>query len=345
MKKLVYSAIALAVTSTGALATDTDWSTLDQEIEALTTSSALDTTGPNVSGRIRTSYLNSSDLNLGGFEVNDVRFIVAGKRGDYGYKLQADFADSPVLLDAYIDFPLGGQVNGRFGQFKPGVSRSGLISSGKLFFIDRNVVGQLWNARTPGFMVSGAFDQIAWSITATNGSDGLADEYLLAGHVTFDLMGEGASDSEGAYGGTDDPSATAGIAFWDDGGVDNNSGTVLEFHGGTNVYSFGADIMDLDTGLVATNGSLTGMLGSASLAADSTPWSIQGTYMLQPDTWEIGLRYQDFDNSADENKLDLGVINYLDGHNLKWTFQYSSTTSDVAANEIDWLGLSLQIIF
>ena len=345
MKKLVYSALALSVTSAGAFASDTDWSTLDQEIEALTASTALDTTGPNVGGRIRTYYVNSSDLDLGDFVAKEARLHATGSRGDYSYKLQIDLASSSVLKDAYIDFPLGGQVKGRFGQFKPGLSRSGLVSSAKIFFIDRNIIGGLWSDRTPGFQLSGEFDQLGWWLTITDGSDAGGDEYLITGKVDFDLMGDGAASNEGAYGGTEAPSATAGIGFWDDGGTTDNTGTLIEFHGGTNVYSFGVDLATIDDMLVPTNGS-TGVMGSgASLVADSTPMSVMGTYMLQPDTWELGIRYQDFDNSLDETKMDVGVINHLDGHNLKWTIQYSSISSDMAANEVDWIGIQLQLVF
>jgi len=344
MKKLVYSALALSVTTAGAFASD-DWSTLDQEIDALTASTALDTTGPNIGGRIRTSYVNSSDLDLGSFGVADARVSMSGSRGDYGYKLQVDFADANNLLDAYVDFPLGGQVKGRFGQFKAGLSRSALISSGNIFFVDRNAIGNLWGTRTPGFMLSGEFDQLGWWLTINNGSDGPTDEYQITAKVDFDLMGDGAASNEGAYGGTEAPSATAGIGIWDDGGTDDNSGSIIEFHGGTNVYSFGVDMATIDDVLAPVNGNAMDTTG-AMLEADSSPMSVMGTYMLQPDTWELGIRYQDFDNAAGETRMDVGVINHLDGHDLKWTIQYSTLSSDDdAVDGTAWMFIQLQLNF
>jgi hypothetical protein len=339
MKKLVYSALALSVTSAGALASDTDWSTLDQEIEALTASTALDTTGPNIGGRIRTLYLNSSDLDVGDFDVEDARLSATGSRGDYSYKLQVDFADDG-LLDAYIDFPLGGQVKGRFGQFKAGLSRSALISSGDMFFAGRNVIGETWSGRAEGFQISGEFDQLGWWLTIQDGADAAGDDYLIAGRVAFDLMGDGASSVEGAYGGTEAPSATAALGFWDDGGADDVDGTVLEFHGGTNVYSFGVDLMSIgDGGAPTTNGDPTVLEG------DSSPMSVMGTYMLQPDTWELGVRYEDADNASSDSMMSIGVVNYLDGHNLKWTIQYNSVSSDDDAREVDGFAVQLQLGF
>jgi len=354
MKKLVSSAIALSMTATAGLATG-DWSSLDQQIEALTASTALDTTGPTIGGRVRTLYVTyeydvleekSLSVDVGGFRVNDARFHVTGGRNGYDYKVQVDFADGdPIILDAYAGFPIGGQVKGRIGKFKPAIARSGLVSSGKLFFVDRSIVGNLFSGRTAGFMVHGEADQLGWWITVSNGTDGVDDDYLISGRLTFDVLGEGVAGCEGAYGGTDEPSATVAVAFYDDGFVDDGDGTLLEFHGGTNVYSFGLDVLDVGEGLVTSNGSAMAEDFGTTISADCTPITAWGTYMLQPEAWEVGVRMADYDNELDEDKLDVAVTNYLDGHNLKWSLQYSTTSSDDSANEVDWIGLQVQVGF
>jgi hypothetical protein len=357
MKKLVFSALALSATSAAGLASESDWSSLDQQIEALTTSLAVDNHGgPNFSGRIRTYYVNSGDVvggldsngdpnDLGGFAVADARLSAEGSRGDYDYKLQVDFADEPELLDAYATFPIGGQVKGRMGQFKANLSRSALVSSGKLVFIDRNVVGNLFSNRDAGFLLSGEFDALDWGITIQNGGDGGGDEYFIVGKVSFDVLGDGKDLVEGAYGGTDEPSGTVGVAFYDDGATQDGDGTLFEAAFGTNVYSFGVDIVDIGDGLVTSNGTPVVTLGAGALEANTTPFSVFGTYMLQPETWEVALRYQDLDNDANEDKIDVSVSNYIDGHNLKWQLQYSTVSSDVTANEIDSIWLGLQVGF
>lgn len=349
MKKLVSSALALSVLTGGVIASDNEWTTLDHEIEALSSSISLDG-GPNIGGRIRTLYASSSDVmkganSLGDFDVKQARLYVTGERAGYGYKLQVDFASSNILLDAYVDFPVGGQVQGRFGQFKPGFSRSGLISSGKIFFIDRNIIGGLWGDRSEGIMFSGNFEAFAWWLTITDGSDANGDEYLITGKAAFDVMGDGAAGNEGAYGGSEAPSATAAIAFYDDGGTNDNTGTLIEFHGGTNMYSFGVDLLSIGDALAPTNGSVSMSPFAGALQADSTPMSIAGTYMLSPDKWQLGIRYQDYDNTASDTKLDIAAVNHIDGDAVKWTFQISTTSSDVTANEMDWMAIQLQLGF
>ncbi|MDA1266824.1 MAG: porin, partial [Planctomycetota bacterium] len=320
---------------------------------------AFDKTGPPIGGRILTLFENSGDLDhdadpttdMADFDVLDARVKITGGRGGYNYVMQFDagsgaFGIDPsdvngfATLDAYVNFSLGGDVSGRFGQFKPGISRNGMMSSGNLFFIDRTAIGAGFSGRAEGFMLHGDFEQLGWAITIQDGADTAADEYLIAGRVEFDLMGEGKADVEGAFGGSEAPSATVAVSFFDDGGANGtlgSDGTLLEFHAGTNVYSFGLDIMSAGDGFASIDGNLN------EIVPDSTPISLFGTYMLQPETWEVGVRFQDFDNGNDGSKIDVGVTNYLDGHNLKWTFQYS--TMDQGVNSFDLLGIQLQVGF
>lgn len=364
MKKLVCSAIALSMTSAAGLASESDWSTLDQEVEALTSSLALQNgEGMNMFGRIRTYYVNASDVqepefdddgnivgfeesDIGGFNVTDARWGVTGARGDYGYKLQVDFADGFVLLDAYADFPIGGAVKGRFGQFKPYISQNALISSGKLAFVDRNVVSALFTGREEGIAITGEFEMIDVALTLQDGEDGDADELLWAVRVAANLMGEGRDMVEGSVGGSEEPTASAGVAFFEDGTLDDGQGILFDIQAGTDVYSFGADVLSTDDeGIGLSNASRGDMVQLPLYDVDSSPFSVFGTYMLQPGTWELGVRFGDFDNELDENKIDVSINNYIDGHNLKWTVQFSTVDSDESERETDAFFVQLQVGF
>jgi hypothetical protein len=351
MKKLVCSAIALSLTSATGLASDDGWSSLDEQVEALTSSlSSAQGGGPEISGRVRIIYENSGDIqvaptgnDLGGFAIEDARVKLTGSRGDYSYTVQTDLADNgggSALLDAFTDFPVGGTVNARVGQFKPGVLRSGLVSSGKLFFVDRTANGGGWGTRRQGFMLSGDFDQIGWWLTIQDGSDGDGDELFAALRVAFDFLGEGIDDSanEGSYGGTEDPTGTVAIAFFDDGELSDGDGTAVEAYVATNTYSFGFDLVDY-----GKDGYTAAIEGGSGLG-DSTPFSAFGTYMFSPQTWEGGLRYSDFDNDEDTTKIDVAVNRYLDGHNLKWTLQYSMVDNKDLP-DVDIIALQLQVGF
>lgn len=354
MKKLVCSAIALSMTSAAGLASASDWSTLDQEVQALTASlsSSQDGGGMQLSGMIRSFYASSSDIpvgadDLGGFIIENARLGITGERGEYTYELLLDFADNDefgvAVLDAFVTFPVGGTVNGRFGQFKSGISRSGLVDAGHMMFVDRGLVGQLFAGRSAGGGVFGEFDQLNWRVDIQNGSDGVADELLIAVRATFDVLGTGKDLTEGAYGGTEDLSAQVGLAFYDDGAFDDADGFVIDFHGGTNVYAFGIDLVNIGDDLPLS--TIDPDVGLFILTPDSTPFSIYGSYMFQPEKWEVGVRFEDMDDPDDTTKIDLIVSNYIDGHNAKWGFQFTTTDSDVSALEVDIIYLQLQLIF
>jgi hypothetical protein len=350
MKKLVYSALALSLTAVPGMASENDWSQLDQEVAALT-SSLQAGEGPHLGGWIRARWDISGDVEvtipefdppftpttqeLNGATVPDVRVVLDGQTGAYGYLVQYDFITS-TLLDAAIDFPIGGAVRGTVGQFKPPVVRSALVSYKDTFFMDKTLNGFAWTTRDQGAMIAGDFDALGWWVTIMNGADGALEDLFISGRVDFDLMGEGVGNVEGAYGGQDSPAVTAGLSGFNDGFADDGSGFGFDVYATTNIYSFGGELVSYDDSgyasiFAGTGASPTGNLLTPTVGlGDSAPWSISGTYMLTPDTWEVGARFQDFDNTNDERAIEIAVSHYIQGHDLKWQFQYTNFSTDSA---------------
>ncbi len=346
MKLLSIGAAALTL-SGFAVASETDYSSFDRDIEALV-QGQMGNTGPHISGYMQVAYGNSGDdlfnngpgMDLGGFTIPRARIAFKGENANYGYKLQVDFASGQILKDAYVDIPIS-NVSARAGMFKAGISRNGLNSSSKLFFINRSQIGDLFDNRDTGVMLSGEFDQLAWWLTVQNGADGTTDELRIAGRVAFDVMGNGVGNVEGAYGGPDELSGTVSLALYDDGSVNDGTGTLVEAHMVSSMYSFGAEILDADVGGIAGAPGVSPF----GVGGDNTAFTVYGTYMLTPDQWELGLRFQDFDDAADTSAIEVGVNRYLDGHNLKYSFGYTSVSSDVNANEGDLLQVQLTVGF
>ncbi|MFT7676875.1 MAG: hypothetical protein ACI8QC_000851 [Planctomycetota bacterium] len=346
MKKLVFGAAALTLASS-AFASDTDWSAFDQDVEALATSLAADHDGPSVGGYLQTIYVNNSDNDISGFDTMRARIAITGGRGGYTYKMMVDASDgsdanSGIIRDAYVNIPVS-TVSSRFGRFKPAVSRNGLTSSSKLFFTARGPIGDSFDGRQDGVGLYGDFDQLSWALSITNGFDGLTDDYLVALRVSLDLMGEGVGNVEGAYNAGDEIGATASLATFDDGGVTDGDGTVLEVHAVSSVYSFGIEFGDIGDGGSGATTSAT------VLANDSSPLTFSTTYMVVPDAWEVGLRYSDLDDDGgvgDSTTItDIAVNHYLDGHNLKWGFGFTSLDFDNDALDTDTLSIQLTMVF
>jgi hypothetical protein len=338
------SMCAAALTLSGfAVASETDYSSFDRDIEALVSGRLADNAGPNISGYVQVRYENSSDImvganDLGGFDVRKARVAVTGERQGYGYKVMVDFASGTVLKDAYIDIPIN-NISARAGMFRPAFSRNANNSSSKLFFIDRTEVGSLLNARDTGVMFHGNFDQVSFFLSLVNGTDGTGDELKTVIKVAFNFMGAGIGNIEGAFGGPDELSGTVSAAMFDDGEATDGSAILIEAHVANSQYSAGIEVFDADT-LGATAAG-----GTSLVEDDETAMTLYGTYMLTPDQWELGVRFQDMDNTMDTTLMEIGVARYLDGHNLKYSLGYRSVSSDDALVEADILQVQLQVAF
>lgn len=349
MKKLVISALAASMASATALASESEWADLDREIQALTATLPFESTGPNFSGYIRGIYASSSDVmvggnDLGGFDILNARLKLSGKQGNVGYVLQAGFEDAgsaSLLKDAYVEFPVGENIFIRAGQFKAFISRDALVGANKLFFVDRSRIGSLFSSRREGLAIHGNFDQFDWFITVQDGGDGDGDEYLIALRGQLHFLGEGGigfDQGEGAYFTQQAIHGTVGISYWDDGAVDDNDGLLVDAAIASEQFSVSVSIADIGDALVPPNGSVSAstIMMPAALEADSTPFSIAGTFALNTpsDTqgaWEFGVRFQDLDNTDDTTVLEAGVNYYGSAarHNHKLFFNFVNGDGDV----------------
>ena len=134
-----------------------------------------------------------------------------------------------------------------------------------------NLVG-----RDTGVQIDGDFEQIAWAIAVQNGADSVADEYLLTGRVSVDIMGEGAGQwVEGAYNAPDGTNLSVGLAFCDDGFYNDGSRIGLEAYLTNGPFAASAEVVDNDTDV-----------------GDNTPWDATFSWMFN-DMWEAALRWED----------------------------------------------------
>lgn len=339
MKKFAYGAIALAAVGAAGHATDTGWSGLDQEINSLSASlAAQNATGPKLGGYIITSLDYESDpvtltdnnddgdtVDPGevgegddqlGWSFRAVRLQVTGDLGhDYSYKVSFDLESGTAeLKDAYVDWKITDGIKGRWGQYKMPMTRSGLISRQKLLFLERTEIGDALDDRQLGIAVSGQFEQVNFWINAQNGEDGVTKDMFYNARVTFDIMGDGVAQIEGAYGAGDALGLTVGGAIGEDSSLDNGLVWVIEAALTSGPFSIAAEIADFDTDI---GGDL----------ADSTPWDATVSFLFT-EMYELAFRYEDLDNDFDEVHYSAGINRYVAGHDIKWTLQYVRVDTD-----------------
>jgi len=362
MNKFVIGALALTAASPLSFAgSETkDWSGLDREIENLGASLAAAGPGFAVSGFVRSRFAWSSDQDFGaaagdqdltGFNVDNARVYFSGNAGDYGVFISADGATGgAALLDAFGTFPIFEQVKGQMGQFKIPFLWSSLVDDNNLLFLDRSYNGQIFDSRDIGIQVSGAWEQLSWWLALQNGIDGVAEDFQWTARVQFNALGAGTGMQEGAYGASEDSNLTVGVAYTDEG-ADNTLGPVgsavaLDVGFASGPFSVHGEIVDFDDDRMPVPGlsGSTGVMGPAGFSTTTgseTPWSVMVGYMITPNEYEIAGRWQDMDDGDNGDEWGIAVNRYVQGHNAKWTLQYTSFSSDNTNIEADTIALGL----
>lgn len=375
MNKFVLSAIAL--TTAGGLASagtgSEEWLTLDREIASLASAQAAataPTSAVTVSGFIRSSYQNSSDVSisnsgpdgsndLGGFAMENARVQIDGTVGDYNLRIQMDAGSGGGLLstlatgepgslssfevlDAYGAWNISEQFRLSMGQFRSPFLASSQLEEDQLLFLDRSVLGELWSSRDQGVMLSGQYDMLGWWIAALNGQDDTGDDLSFSGRVAFDMMGKPAGKVEGAYGasGNTDLGVSAGYYMDDDSVYEDLAAWNVAATLVMGPFSAAAEYVDHDDGFAEI---LNAYLGGPVYAEGPAIYSVSAGFMFVPDRWEVAGRYQDLDDDSDTTVIDVGLNYYGMGHNAKWQAGYTMVDSDSDDADADILGIGLTV--
>ena len=130
-------------------------------------------------------------------------------------------------------------------------------------------------------------------------------------------------------------SASAGISFYDDGGAADGGGFAIEASAQSSQFSLSANLVSRDASGVGSNFDTNeshimltrNEYSAAAIEGDNSPWSIMATFALNEQV-EVGLRYQDLDDAESTDVIDLGLNYYIDGHAMKYIFNWTSVGQD-----------------
>ena len=365
MNKFVLSALAL--TSAGGLASagtgSEEWLTLDREIESLSAqqmSTQGSPQGLTVSGFIRTSYQNSSDVDvgandLGGFSLDNARINLEGHIGDYMLFIELEGAETLTSTDRLLNGPSEGgsvgvldaygawNINEMFrltmGQFRSPFLGSAQLSEQNLLFIDRTILGYIWSNRDLGVMLSGQYDMLGWWVAAQNGLDSVGDDLAFSARVAFDAMGgaNARNKVEGAYGAAEGTllEVSAGYYQDDDTIVDDVMAWNVEGNLVMGPFSAAASYVDHDDGFAT--------LLSGNYTEGPSIMALTAGFMFVPERWEAAARYEDLDDEDSTSIITVGLNYYAVGHAAKWQVNYAMVDSDDDALDADILGIGLTV--
>ena len=330
------------------------------------------------SGFFRTSYLWSDDAlggggtfpahRLSGFSIDNIRLNLSATVDDFSVMLQFDASSKPqnggagffpstpsrakvagfgtpfagvggvdLVLDAYASWNIQDEFKLTVGQFRAPILRGALLDEDGLFFLNRSANDFLWARRDQGIMLSGDFEQVSYSVGVQNGGvggvapnglagDGAGDEIAYFGRVDFNAIGDGPGNVEGALGASSDTNVAVGMSYYHDRSLQDSIAWAMDATATFDIVSVSAELLSLDDAYNVSNNS-------------ELVWNVAGTVMVVPDKWEVGVRYEDFDDSfgpagvsgnrADSNQWTFGVNHYINGtHNAKVSANYSHLHAD-----------------
>lgn len=338
MKTIIFCATALTMTG-ATMAAGSDWTTLDREVEALSSSLSPQGGGVAIGGYLDLGYTNNSDTDTSDFGGNNLRLGFSAENSGFGITVGTQWGGGVgIVTDAYVTTDVGG-MNGTAGRFKSPMGASGSRAEHDQFFQDRSAIGSNFAGRSSGIMVGGDSGAFNWAVAIQDGADGPIDEYQISLHADFTVMGSGSA-VEGCYGAADGMGLVIGASMSDDGGA-TESATVIDASLTSSTFSFSAEFADTPAGFSSTGvGAST---GAVQAAIGDSPMAIGATYAVGTD-WEIGIRYQDLDNAAGDTDMDIAANYYVNGHDVKYTIGFSMPDNDADTGS-DTITIGLQVGF
>jgi len=337
-------ALALPAQATN---TDTDtetptneWALLDAELERM-----VDEAPPTgfdaafgVSGFYRGNYANSQDQqlgmmgeDLGGFNTDNARLEFSGAFENLRYLINFEmFSGQADLFDGYIVAELMDNLSVTVGQFRVPFLRTALINADKLLFVARTRSSTFFAIRddtTQGVMFEANSGPVFFQLAAQNGSDILGEDFVLTGRAYWNVAGNDPGLVEGAYGASDELSATIGVSATMEQFDTVSPTTNIERDEGLAVgveaaivqgpFSFQAEAADYERNYTFIGPGADGVTGVGDLRGGTTPYSVTVSFMPQRDVIEVAARHEEFDDTADRALTSFGINRYFGSGTMK----------------------------
>jgi hypothetical protein len=323
-----------------------EWTSLDREIAALAqaaSSTAQAPEGVRVSGVLRANYAWFDEPDYSAFALDNVRPRFDAAVGDFAFQIELEGqSNTALLLEAWAGWQIADAFHLTMGRYQPPVLRSALVDPEHLLFILRTTGGTVFQFRDEGAQLAARFDPFLLRASLENGEDGAGDESAYTLRADWDVVGGGVRLVEGAYGSGSQWCFTLGAAYRDDQGLDED-GDVITVDAAMTYgrFSLMGEWLSFGDGFVAPDVDPA----AADQYADTSPWAAAASFMLDPEKYELALRYEQPD-AADtvDHVWTLGLIHYVSGHDVKWMLNAAYVSTDPPGDaEFDNDGLRLGV--
>lgn len=295
----------------------------------------------------------SSDSNRSGFEVRRAKLIFKGHVFDpsWAYEVQvaADRNGGGLALEdaGWIQKDMGNGLKLRVGQMKAPFLREEVLSSTRLFAIERSLVNSFFTAGTVQGL-NAIYEADRWRIAGmvhdgnnsrNTGWSTEDTEFAMSARAEWLAMGESFKDNEqydgfrGGAGGL----ILGGALNYSQGEFGTGNNLPAPDFNNNEVENIG---LSADATYLANGWSLAGAVMWRTLdpqtgeSLDQLGFMVRGGYFLTED-WEIYGQYEwanaDIDGVEDLSLITVGVTKYWDKHNLKWQADIGYGLNEVAS--------------
>ena len=268
---------------------------------------------------------------LAGFQLRRARLTARGNVGNASYKISGELSSGTLTLrDAYASWKLSDASTTRFGRYKTPLLWGGFSSAFYELFHDKTITSGQNDDRQIGVYWNHSIGQWSWILNAQNGVDGQSDDLFFVGRIQYDVLGDTAFGKyHGAYGYDDHVQLSVAVSAADDQGIDDGTLTAAEVGLVTNGFSLRADAVqydeDYDDPLALLDPDE--ILGTSK--ADTSPFTVTGTYLFGNSRWELIGRLEEFDDDMDTSRASGGLIYYSEaGPEGRWAFLVQDMSSD-----------------
>jgi len=299
-----------------------EWTALDREIQALDNLDFYYEPTAEIWGYTRVSLFQRHETEARGVNLDNVRFNLTGTVRDYSYRITTDLAPGRLdLQDAWLSVPVSDEIALTMGQFKIPLLRSGLVEARDLLLIARTRNGIFWSRRDRGVMANGHHGRFHWALAGQNGADGISDRWVMTASARVNVIGERELPWEGAYGAHSLTRLTFGMGVSNDDASSNGTAAAVDAYLVHKRFSFQAEWLDYARDYT--------VIDPLEQYGSTSPWSVTASYMLQPDKYELAVRYDEFDDVHEprdlrRRTLTVGINRYIEGHDLKWQLNYAA---------------------
>lgn len=217
----------------------------------------------------------------------------------------------------------------QLGRIRSPFIQSALYDDNQLMFFERSFQGEDWDGFTTGAALQVRLGDLEGWIGVQDGIDRAGDSVALTGRGLWHITGDrGAMHiNEGPFDAPEELAVSVGGAVYFDTETDDVSAQALEAYVSARPLYFAGEVVDKGDGL-----------------GDLYSWGLTGAVLIA-DNFSLQARLENFDRDDGTDVYRVGMTHYLEGHDVKWHFEYADAESNAPLANLGTITIGAQFSF